>query len=264
MLGVLHGPAELLPISSSAHVTLVPWLLGWRYGELDGEFRKTFEVALHAGGAVGLVLGLRREIASGVRGLDRHLALALALACVPAGVAGLLAEGPIEQRLGGPRSIAAGLAAGAGAMVLCDRAPQRRGALEAGLGDALWLGAAQATALIPGVSRSGATLAAARARGFRRRDARALSAAMALPVITGAVSLKVRRLRRGGFDPSLRASLAIGSLGSAVSAFATARLARSPAVLDGGLGAYAAYRLALAGAVLWRLRSTAQSSSRAP
>jgi undecaprenyl pyrophosphate phosphatase UppP len=67
-LGVLHGPAELLPVSSSAHTTLVPWLLGWSYPELDPELRKAFEVALHAGTAAALLVGLRDEVAEAARG----------------------------------------------------------------------------------------------------------------------------------------------------------------------------------------------------
>ena len=71
-LGALHGPAELLPVSSSAHTTLVPWLLGWSYPDLDPELRKAFEVALHAGTAAALLVGLRDEVADAARGLDRR------------------------------------------------------------------------------------------------------------------------------------------------------------------------------------------------
>jgi undecaprenyl pyrophosphate phosphatase UppP len=66
-LGVLHGPAELLPISSSGHVALVPWLCGWSYPQLDAELRKSFEVALHAGTAAALLIGLRDEVAEAAR-----------------------------------------------------------------------------------------------------------------------------------------------------------------------------------------------------
>ena len=66
-LGVLHGPAELLPISSSGHIALIPWLLDWRYNELDPELRKSFEVALHAGTAAALLITLREEVADAVR-----------------------------------------------------------------------------------------------------------------------------------------------------------------------------------------------------
>src|SRR4051795_5204011 len=72
VLGALHGPAELLPISSSGHTELVPWLLGWEYAELDGELRKAFEVALHAGTAAALLVALRHEVAEAVTALDRR------------------------------------------------------------------------------------------------------------------------------------------------------------------------------------------------
>src|SRR5947209_20345278 len=71
-LGALHGPAELLPISSSGHVAVVPWLLGWDYGRLDEELRKSFEVALHAGTAAALLITLRDEVEEAARGLDRR------------------------------------------------------------------------------------------------------------------------------------------------------------------------------------------------
>ncbi len=67
-LGALHGPAELLPISSSGHVELIPWLAGWEYTELDPELRKAFEVALHAGTAAALLVALRGEVEDAVRG----------------------------------------------------------------------------------------------------------------------------------------------------------------------------------------------------
>src|SRR5258705_13404268 len=69
-LGVLHGPAELLPISSSGHTELIPWLLGWSYSELDGELRKAFEVALHTGTAAALLVALRDEVGEAVTGFD--------------------------------------------------------------------------------------------------------------------------------------------------------------------------------------------------
>ena len=73
-LGVLHGPAELLPVSSSGHVELVPWLLGWSYAELDGELRKAFEVALHAGTAAALLVALREEVGEAVVRFDARTA----------------------------------------------------------------------------------------------------------------------------------------------------------------------------------------------
>ena len=194
VLGALHGPAELLPISSSGHVTAAAWLLGWRYDELDGELRKSFEVALHAGTAAALLIVLRDELDAAARALDARRLAMVALTFGPPAVVGYAFERPIERRLGTPRAVAVGLVAGAAAMAVADRAPQTRRHDEAGPADALWLGLAQACALVPGVSRSGATLAAARLRGFARADASRLSRHAALPVIAGAALLKARRL----------------------------------------------------------------------
>ncbi|HEX2097280.1 MAG TPA: undecaprenyl-diphosphate phosphatase, partial [Solirubrobacterales bacterium] len=114
-LGVVQGPAELLPVSSSAHIVLLPWLAGWSWEELDPEVRKSFEVALHAGTAAALLIGQRREIVDELRSFDRHRALLLALSFLPAAVVGYAFERQIERRLGGPRSTAAGLLAGSAA-----------------------------------------------------------------------------------------------------------------------------------------------------
>src|ERR1700737_4839970 len=79
MLGALHGPAELLPISTSGHVALIPWLLGWDYDRLDPELRKSFEVALHAGTAAALLITLRSEVRDAVAGFNERLAALIAL-----------------------------------------------------------------------------------------------------------------------------------------------------------------------------------------
>src|SRR5688572_9777766 len=119
-LGALHGPAELLPVSSSAHVTLIPWLLGWPYPYLDPELRKAFEVVLHTGTAAALLIGLRDEVAEALRGFDERRLTLLAGSFVPPAIVGLALERPIERRLGRPRRIAAGLLAGAAAMAVAD------------------------------------------------------------------------------------------------------------------------------------------------
>ena len=86
---MLHGPAELLPISSSGHVALVPWLLDWDYVELDSELRKSFEVALHAGTAAALLITLRDEVDEAVRGLSVRRIVLIGLSFVPPAVVGL-------------------------------------------------------------------------------------------------------------------------------------------------------------------------------
>ncbi|MDQ3849778.1 MAG: undecaprenyl-diphosphate phosphatase, partial [Actinomycetota bacterium] len=125
-LGILHGPAELLPVSSSGHVTLVPWLLDWPYGRLDGELRKSFEVAVHAGTAAALLVGLRAEVGEAARGLDRRRVALIVLSFLPPAVVGYVLERPIERRLGTPPTIAAGLVIGSLAMIAADVASTGR------------------------------------------------------------------------------------------------------------------------------------------
>jgi undecaprenyl-diphosphatase len=251
-LGALHGPAELLPVSSSAHMTLVPWLLGWRYAELDGELRKAFEVAVHAGTAAALLIALRHEIP----GVSMRRIQLVALSFVPPAVVGKRWERPIEERLGTPGTIAVGLALGSVAMLLADRAPQTRRREDAGALDALLLGLAQASALMPGVSRNGATLAAARARGFTREDANALSRHVALPIILGATALKGSRLVRRGVPHSLAGAFAAGAAAAFASTLGSTWLIRQ-VERDRSLAPYALYRLGLAGLITarrWRSR----------
>jgi len=251
-LGAVQGPTELLPVSSSAHLTLLPWLNGWSWDQLDPELRKSFEVALHAGAAAALLIGQRRVIAEELAAFDARRAAVLALSFIPPAIAGLALERQIERRLGGPRATAFGLLAGALAMVLADRMPQERGRGDAGPADGIALGLGQAAALAPGVSRNGATLAAARWRGFNREHANMLSRTVALPVIVAASARKAMRLRRRGLPRAHRRAFATGtavSFASTLSSQALIRLVER----DRALWPYAAYRAALAAIVLRRL-----------
>ena len=252
-LGVVQGPAELLPVSSSAHIVLLPWLAGWDWETIDPELRKSFEVALHAGAAAALLIGQRRVIFEELREIDLARVIFLALSFVPAAVVGYKLERPIERRLGGPRATAYGLLAGAAAMLVADTRPQRRGRGAATACDGLALGLAQAGALAPGVSRNGITLAAARWRCFSRDQANLLSRTIALPIIVGATALKGTRLARRGTTPQLRRSLALGFGASFASTLASQRLIRL-VERDRALWPYAAYRAVLAAAVLVKLR----------
>ncbi len=252
-LGIVQGPAELLPVSSSAHIVLIPWLVGWEWEAIEPEVRKSFEVALHAGAAAALLIGQRRVIAEELRFFDLRRAAVLALSFAPAAVVGYALERPIERRLGGPRATAIGLLGGAAAMALADRRPQERGRGEVDWRDALALGVAQAAALAPGVSRNGATLTAARARRFSRAQANLLSRTVALPIIVGATVLKGGRLRSRGASPELRRTMAVGVAASFASTLASQRLIHL-VERDRALWPYAAYRAALAAAVLAKLR----------
>ena len=237
-LGLLHGPVELVPVSSSGHVAALPWLLGWEIAGWDGARRKELEVALHGGSAGALLLVARPQ---------RVRPLLLAAAFLPPAVAGLTLERRIEQRLGTPPTLAAGLLAGGVALVLADRTRGTRSAHDARVADALALGLAQAAALIPGVSRNGATLAAARARGFARADASRLSWEVALPVLIGANALKGVRVAQAGVSGRVR-PLVLGAAAAFASTLATARAIgierNSP------LWLWALWRAGLAGAIL--------------
>jgi undecaprenyl-diphosphatase len=257
-LGALHGPAELLPISSSGHVAVVPWLAGWDHSRLDDELRKSFEVALHTGTAAALLISLRREVEDAVRGLSPRRLWQIGLSFAPPAFVGYRFERPIERRFGTPPTVAAGLLAGALAMALADRAPQQRGAEDAGTADALWLGVAQACSLIPGVSRNGATLAAARWRRFTRVDANRLSRHSALPIIAGATVLKGVRLHGRGLPAGAAVPFAAGALAAFVSTLGSTRLIRA-LERDSSLLPYAVYRIALAGLIARRLAREAGS-----
>ncbi len=264
-LGALHGPAELLPISSSGHIELVPWLLGWSYVDRDDELRKSFEVALHAGTAAALLITLRREVDQAVRGVNWRTVMLIALSFAPPALVGYTLERPIEARLGTPPTIIAGLLIGSVAMAIADRAPQTRTHEDAGAADALWLGVAQACALVPGVSRNGATLAAARLRHFTREDSNRLSRHVALPVIAGATLLKTIRLRHRGLPPGTRTALWAGASASFASTLGSTWLIRQ-VERDRSLLPYAVYRVALAGVAARKLvradRRTRRGSGR--
>ncbi|HKH18921.1 MAG TPA: undecaprenyl-diphosphate phosphatase [Solirubrobacteraceae bacterium] len=239
-LGLLHGPAELVPVSSSGHAAALPWLLAWEVAGWDGARRKQLQVALHAGTAAALLIVLRP---THVR--PRFLAAAV----LPPALAGLALERRIEERLGTPAMLAAGLLAGGGALVLADRSHATRGRDDAGVRDGLALGLAQAAALVPGVSRSGATLAAARARGFSRPDASRLSWEVALPVLAGASGLKAWRASQRRPDPSWdMRPLALGAGAAFASTLECARAIgierRAP------LWPWAAWRAGLAATIL--------------
>ncbi len=250
-LGALHGPAELMPISSSGHVALVPWLLDWDYSRADPDVRKAFEVALHAGTAAALLITLRDEVAATLTAMTFARAGWLAVASAPAALVGLVLEGPIERRLGTPATIAAGMIGAAVAMALADGKPQQRSADEAGLTDAVWLGVAQACALYPGVSRNGATLTAGRLLHFARTDANRLSRLLALPVIGGATGLKSLRLLRRGLPAGTAPAFAAGAAVAFASTLLSTRVIRQ-VERDRSLAPYWSYRLALGAVALAR------------
>ena len=260
LLGLVQGPTEVLPVSSSAHIALLARLAGWPHAEQDAELRNSLEVVLHAGTAAALTLALRGELGQASRGLDGRAVASAALALAPPALVGYLMERRLERRPGSPRALATGLAVGAAAMAWADTRPGNRGVADCGPRDALALGLAQALALLPGVSRNGATLTAARARGFAREDAHALSWRVGLPVIAGAAGLKAFRLGRSrvtrasgarprfgqrGAPPGEASALAVGAGAAFLSTLACAPLIR-PGKRGRTLWPFALYRAGLA------------------
>jgi undecaprenyl-diphosphatase len=222
----------------------VPHLLGWDVAELDPELRKSFEVALHTGTAAALAIALRDEVVEVLRTLDLRRVVGIVLTLAPAAVAALAFERPIEQRLGSPRSVAIAQVGAGLALALADRSPAVRPYSDAGLVDHLVIGVDQAAALVPGVSRNGATLTAARLRQFERPAASVLSRHAALPVIAGATALKGLRLARRGLPRELRAPFAVGAAAAFVSTLVCSPLvARMDRVRS--YAPFGAYRVAL-------------------
>ena len=202
VLGIVQGLTELLPISSSGHLILVPWAADWTYLEQHDRFNQTFDVALHLGTLVAVAAYFWKEIVQLVRAWvrsvgrrriessDERIAWFVLVATIPAGLAGLLGENVIADHLGEPWQILILLAAGALLLLWADRSPQTRGMEDLGFRNALVMGIAQALALAPGVSRSGITITAGRFMKLDRDGAARFSFYLLLPTVLGAVVLK--------------------------------------------------------------------------
>ena len=249
-LGLIQGPTELLPISSSAHTRLIPWLAGWEERVPGREEDRSFEVVLHGAACLALALEMAGPLRRELPGASARGALTGLLAVGTPALAGLTLRGPLQRHLSGPRATAAGLLAGALGMALADRPGPSDGrtADDAGPLDGLMLGLAQALALAPGVSRNGATLTAARARGFTRPAAQRLSWGAGLPVMAGASAVESVRAVGRGAAPERRA-LAAGALGAFVSTRLGARMLAGP-LERSPLWPYSLYRCLLAGLIL--------------
>lgn len=241
VLGITQGLSEFLPISSSGHLRLVPWLFGWDSLEGDQSLAKTFDVALHLGTLVGVLAyfgaGVRRLLLAGLtrsgRGTtDRRLAWLLVAATVPAAVTGALLGDVIEENTGAIPLIAAMLIIFGLVLAWADRRPGQRTVDEIGLRDALLMGGAQALSLQPGVSRSGATITAGRFAGLGRDGAVRFAFLMSLPVTAGALLYKgVDQLSGDGIPGDLWAPMAAGIAASALTGWlavwGTLRLVRT-------------------------------------
>jgi len=262
VLGLVQGATELLPISSSGHLILVPWLGDWQYLKEHDEFNQTFDVALHLGTLMAVAAYFRHDIGRLVRafvrsvrrrrieGAEERTAWFIAAATVPAALIGAAGESFIADRLGEPWQIAIFLAAGALLLWIADRRPQTRHIDDLTLGRSFAVGLAQAVALAPGVSRSGITITLGRFLGLDRDSAARFSFLLLVPITLGAVLFKgLTDVVLGELPPGSAGPFFVGVVASAVSGFAAIvfllRYVRSHSY-----GVFVAYRLVAASIIL--------------
>jgi len=204
LLGIIQGITEFLPISSSAHLIIVPWFFNWE-GVVNS---LSFDIALHGGTLIALLLYFRQDWAELIRSSLRgeKTLLYIIVATVPAGVAGVLLHDWVEAHRS-PMIIVFTLSAVSALMIASERGYRevsRTGIGEMTLGRALIIGIAQAFALVPGVSRSGITIVAGLTTGMKRQEAARFSFLLGTPVIAGAAMLETGKLIHTGVgDTSL-------------------------------------------------------------
>jgi undecaprenyl-diphosphatase len=204
-LGIVQGFTELLPISSSGHLILVPWLANWHYLENHESFNKTFDVSLHLGTLVAVVVYFWNDVVRiigawfgtlrtrRVETADERVAWYVLAATIPAGAAGAAGEEVFEKHFGAPWQIAIFLALFGVILWIADRRPERREIEDLRFGTAFLIGVSQILALMPGVSRSGITITTGRFAGLGRDAAARFSFLLLIPVVAGAVVYKATK-----------------------------------------------------------------------
>jgi undecaprenyl-diphosphatase len=231
VLGIVQGLTELLPISSSGHLILVPWLADWRYLEAHPDFNKTFDVALHLGTLVAVIAyfwsDVVRYVAAWFRsvrrrslpGADERIAWYVFAATIPAALAGAAGEDVIEEKLGQPWQIAILLALFGGLLWLADRLPERRTVRDLRFWTAFGVGVSQILALMPGVSRSGITITTGRFFRLDRDSSARFAFLLLIPIVFGAVVYKgvkhvvLDSLPAGSVGPFVVGTMAAAAVG---------------------------------------------------
>lgn len=260
VLGVLQGLAEFLPISSSAHLALAPWVFGWQDPGL------AFDVALHVGTLVAVLWYFRRDWIALARSAfdilrqrrvttpDEWRVVFLVIGTIPGAIAGLLLEDLAETTLRTPALIAVMLMIMGVVLWASDRfARADRPLADMNWRGALAVGVAQAFALVPGVSRSGATMTAGRLLRFDRRSAAVFSFLLSMPITAAAAVVKVPdAIAAGGFS----APLVAGVLAAAVSSWLAISVLLKY-LAQHTFGIFALYRLALGALILALVASRA-------
>ncbi len=257
VLGTLQGLTEFLPISSSGHLILARAFFGWD----PGRFGLTFDVACHVGTLLAVVVFFRRDVVqmlvalpgalSGNSGTYERLIWLIVVGTVPI-VAVVLVAGDWLESLRSPGVVAAALALGAVGLIVAERVGRKRRSEESlGYGEAVALGCAQAAALVPGVSRSGATLTLALLLGLTRPGAARFAFLMSLPAVLAAAAKEMMELGGVGIAGLPAALFAVGLLVSAVVGYLTIKYFLRY-LASHSLAAFAYYRFALAAVtVVW-------------
>ncbi|MCY3631703.1 MAG: undecaprenyl-diphosphate phosphatase [bacterium] len=269
LLGIAQGVTEFLPVSSSGHLQIIPWLADWNDFEGNDDLKKAFDVALHLGTLVGLVACLRREVWALVRDgiaavvdrrrpmtADGRLGWLLVLATVPAAAVGVGLRSVIDEADDEIWLTAVMLAVFGVLLWWADRRQGQRPTEDVGVRDAVLLGLAQACSLQPGVSRSGVIMTAGRLLNYDREAAARLAMLMSVPIIAGAgVYLFIDIGGWGGIPTDARGAFAWGMAASAVTGFAAVK-GLLALVRTRSFGPFAIYRVMVALLVLSLLASS--------
>jgi undecaprenyl-diphosphatase len=231
LLGIVQGLTEFLPISSSGHLILVPWLQSYTFLQENDAFNKTFDVALHAGTLIAAIAYFRVEVVVLIRSFveatrqrairtdEQRLAVAIAIGTVPAVIVGGVGSSFIDEHLGEPWMIAIQLIFFAFLLEYADRMPERRRLRQANLRDGLYIGLAQVLALAPGTSRSGITITAGRYLGLDRDSAARFSFLLLIPAVAGATAYKALEAGKEGLPPGVGGPMVVGTVAAAVSGY---------------------------------------------
>ncbi len=231
LLGIVQGLTEFLPISSSGHLILVPWLQSYTFLQENDAFNKTFDVALHAGTLIAAIAYFRVEVVVLIRGFvaaarqrairtdEQRLAVAIAIGTIPAVIVGGAGSGFIDEHLGEPWMIAIQLILFAFLLEYADRMPERRRLRETSLRDGWYIGLAQVLALAPGTSRSGITITAGRWLGLDRDSAARFSFLLLIPAVAGATLYKAASAVHEGLPSGVAGPMVVGTVAAAVSGY---------------------------------------------
>jgi undecaprenyl-diphosphatase len=232
LLGIVQGLTEFLPISSSGHLILVPWLQDYTFLQENDSFNKTFDVALHAGTLVAVIGYFWTDLTNMARGVlrslstrtiettDQRLGWAIVVGTIPAVIVGGLGESFIDEELGEPWMIAILLIVFGLILAWADRLPQRRSIDSVSIKEGFYMGIAQASALAPGVSRSGVTISAARYLGLDRDSAARFAFLLLVPAVAGATVLKAIGAIDDGLPDGVVGPMIVGTIASAISSYA--------------------------------------------